>query len=781
MQAGVGGYGGSNQEQLCRDDPAAAMVFALEKFIKANKQLVAVTKGVNRKSVSEAIAMQISQAQNDLYEATNQLAEDRKAAQTTTNKDYVKSLVTRKCHLSTMSSNLCKLCESVATDTQQVLLYKSIGLAATTLRDSLLLMVDTLAEVPEEWQDPLSESFYYGAAKVVEKSLTHLLTAKAVALGDNVIPRGELGEVTASSTASVSALHKIVYAWEEDAGCPTPLEFLTRVRTAAVAVSQLQAAMGLAISKSDLGISHGLLKDSLSDALERVKTSFGTMVQQCTKLMTDLHPDHLAHAERMIEKPREAIAHLLSCVLNLSEVNISEVKNVPCKPLTSDIEAAQKMLQAAMPDRPFQRPEDESAKEYLDGGNVWDEGVDTEENTSVAEGKLKLASFNKIIEKMTSHDAERDTLLKTFVLTHPSVTTAEAFLDKLLQRFEVPSEKAIEKTAVQARVCNTLLVWVTNHHEDMSEEVVNEVEDLTMSLKTDPALKGWATRMLSLITRKRNEVDTEFDRQYSVGPANVEAILNEPFSPLNPSKVLVMYSEEDIAKQMTLIDFGIYSKVRSTELLDQAWSKAKYKYRARNMVKLIARSNDVTWWACSLIVWPKTLKERVRHLTKVIEIAATLQKLNNFMSLVSLMSALNNSAVHRLKHSFDALSDDAKRTLEELRAATKVDSNQKMIRSALAAAQGPTIPFIGVTLTDITFMDDANASFIRGLVNVSKFEKLHGMINDVLSFQSSPYVDIDVNEQLREFLIELPHNAEDELFKLSLLREPRGADKASLA
>merc|ERR1711991_651784 len=116
-----------------------------------------------------------------------------------------------------------------------------------------------------------------------------------------------------------------------------------------------------------------------------------------------------------------------------------------------------------------------------------------------ADGKLKLASFNKIIEKMTSHDAERDTLLRTFVLTHPAVTTAEAFFDKLLQRFEVPSVKAIEKTAVQARVCNTLLVWVTNHYEDMPKEVVNEVEDLTNSLKTDPALKGWASRMLALI------------------------------------------------------------------------------------------------------------------------------------------------------------------------------------------------------------------------------------------------------------------------------------------
>jgi hypothetical protein len=74
---------------------------------------------------------------------------------------------------------------------------------------------------------------------------------------------------------------------------------------------------------------------------------------------------------------------------------------------------------------------------------------------------------------------------------------------------------------------------------------------------------------------------------------------------------------------------------------------------------------------------------------------------------------------------------------------------------------GPCIPFIGVTLTDITFMDDANSSFGRGgLINVSKFEKLHGMVSDLLSFQQNTYQDIVFNEQLSNFLVELPHNGE---------------------
>lgn len=766
----------------CREDPSSSVVFALEKFVKANKQLVAVAKGINKKSVPENVVQQITSQVAELLEQTNQLAEDRNAAKTTTNKDYVRTLVNRTSHLSGMAANVCKLCEQVATDTSQVQAYKSVGLAATTLRDALLFMVDTLAFVPEDWQDPLSESFYYGAAKVVDKSLTHLLTAKAIALGDNVIPRGELAEVMASCAASVAALTKMLYAFEEnDAQCPTPLELLTRLRVATTAASQLAAAMNAAVAKSDLGISHVLLKESLTEALEGVKQAVAGMLRECKRVVAaGLTSASVAEVEQMVERPRDAIAHLLSCVMNLSEVNISEVKNAPCKPTATDVEAAQKLLQAALPDRPAQRPAEDVAKEYLDGGNVWDDGPDTEDNVSVVEGKLKLASFNKIVEKMTSHDAEREMLVKTFVLTHPSVTTDEAFLDKLLQRFDVPSDRAIERTAVQARVCNTLLVWVTNHHDDMGADVLARIEELTESLKSDPALKGWASRMVALLQRRRADREEEDARQHAVTPADVDALTNDPPMPLNPSKLLSTFSEDDIARQLTLADFEVYSRIRPAELLDQAWSKAKYKYRARNISKLIARSNDVTLWVCSLIVWPKTLKERVRVLAKIVEIAARLQALNNFNSLVSFLSALSNSAVHRLRHTFEGLSEESARVLESLREATKVEGNRKNYRAALARCNGPCIPFIGVTLTDITFMDDANASFTRGLVNVSKFEKLHGMVSEVLSFQSLPF-EFAPNEQLSNFLIELPHTSEEELFKLSLLREPRGAERSSLA
>jgi hypothetical protein len=180
--------GGDNLAEACEADPAAALLFALEKFIKANKQLMAVARAINRKAsslwlrllacltsvvkvVAEKDAQQLEQALTNLSETTSDMAEDKKAAQNSTNKETdVKKFVSRTCTISKSSSDLCRLCGSVTTDTQvtsiwrfipcadsslllqQVTLYKSLGLAATTLRDAMLLMVDTLMAVPPEWQ-----------------------------------------------------------------------------------------------------------------------------------------------------------------------------------------------------------------------------------------------------------------------------------------------------------------------------------------------------------------------------------------------------------------------------------------------------------------------------------------------------------------------------------------------------------------------------------------------------------------------------------------------------
>ena len=76
---------------------------------------------IDSKVVAEKDAQQLEQALTNLSETTNDMAEDKKAAQNSTNKEAdVKKFVSRTCTIAKSSSDLCRLCGSVTTDTQVI-------------------------------------------------------------------------------------------------------------------------------------------------------------------------------------------------------------------------------------------------------------------------------------------------------------------------------------------------------------------------------------------------------------------------------------------------------------------------------------------------------------------------------------------------------------------------------------------------------------------------------------------------------------------------------------
>lgn len=213
-------------------------------------------------------------------------------------------------------------------------------------------------------------------------------------------------------------------------------------------------------------------------------------------------------------------------------------------------------------------------------------------------------------------------------------------------------------------------------------------------------------------------------------------------------------------------------------MLGQAWNKDKYKYRAPNIRKLIQRSNSVTMWVCSLILWQATLKERIKVVTKIINIANHLRKLNNFNSLIAFVSAMNNAAVHRLKHTFQGLPQETQNLLEELKQLTSVSNSYANYRKAIHTTNPPCIPFLGVYLTDFTFIEEGNSDLVtkgeNKLINFAKQELIYTVFEEIEQYQLTHY-SLEFVEQLGAFLQQLPFNDEESLYKLSLLREPRSA------
>jgi hypothetical protein len=97
----------------------------------------------------------------------------------------------------------------------------------------------------------------------------------------------------------------------------------------------------------------------------------------------------------------------------------------------------------------------------------------------------------------------------------------------------------------------------------------------------------------------------------------------------------------------------------------------------------------------------------------------------------------------------------------------------------LKKAPLPTLPFLGLFLTDLTFTDDGNPNMRNNgkLINFDKYAKTAKIIQDLQRYQGKSYNFTEVAE-IRDFLIQAieEHGNKDaeNLYELSLKLEPRG-------
>lgn len=182
--------------------------------------------------------------------------------------------------------------------------------------------------------------------------------------------------------------------------------------------------------------------------------------------------------------------------------------------------------------------------------------------------------------------------------------------------------------------------------------------------------------------------------------------------------------------------------------------------------------NVVSRWSATCIVQEPNAKNRAKNLIKIIEIAQECRLLNNFNAVFELVSGLNNSGVYRLRKTWDQLKPAQKKQFDELQALSAQDSNFRSLRNAIINLKPPCIPYIGVFLTDLTFIEDGNPNTLNDKINFIKRRKLAMLIRDIQTYQQTPYELQDVPE-LQQMFSELKPLSEEEMYKESLKIEPR--------
>ena len=82
------------------------------------------------------------------------------------------------------------------------------------------------------------------------------------------------------------------------------------------------------------------------------------------------------------------------------------------------------------------------------------------------------------------------------------------------------------------------------------------------------------------------------------------------------------------------------------------------------------------------------------------------------------------------------------------------------------------VPYLGVYLTDLTFIEDGNADFLpapeKHMINFDKRRKISKSITEIKMYQQIPYFLMDIS-QIQDFLLQVQGLDEKMLYKRSLV------------
>lgn len=404
---------------------------------------------------------------------------------------------------------------------------------------------------------------------------------------------------------------------------------------------------------------------------------------------------------------------------------------------------------------------------------------------------VKGGSLLALVEQLTRHDKLDSSFNNTFLLTYRSFTTARELFELLVKRFGIQPPEGLsqpdfeiwrerKQKLIRFRVVNIMKNWFDNFWmEDSSldetKQLIRDVYTFARDTVRSTETPGSAPLMGLL------------DQRLSGKEAGARRLIQNPNQPTPPPimpknmKKLKFLDIDPIefARQLTIIESRLYAKIKPTECLNKTWQKKIPEgapEAAPNVKALILHSNQMTNWVAEMILAQSDPKKRVVVIKHFVTVADKCRALNNFSTLTSIISALGTAPIARLKRTWDLVTQRTQTTLETMRRLMASTKNFGEYREALHASNPPCIPFFGVYLTDLTFIEDGIPSIIKrtNLINFAKRAKTAEVIRDIQQYQNVAYSLQPVNE-LQDYILSNMQAAGDvhEMYDKSLQVEPR--------
>ncbi|NXJ20580.1 RGRF1 factor, partial [Dicrurus megarhynchus] len=333
------------------------------------------------------------------------------------------------------------------------------------------------------------------------------------------------------------------------------------------------------------------------------------------------------------------------------------------------------------------------------------------------------------------------------------------------------------RRAATNRVLNVLRHWVSKHSQDFetNEELKFRVIGFLEEVIHDPELLTQERKAAANIIRTLTQEDPG-DNQITLEEVvqMAEGVKAEPFE---------NHSALEIAEQLTLLDHLVFKKIPYEEFFGQGWMKLEKNERTPYIMKNTKHFNDVGWAPClpkvsnliaSEIIRNEEINARVSAIEKWVAVADICRCLHNYNAVLEITSSLNRSAIFRLKKTWLKVSKQTKALIDKLQKLVSSEGRFKNLREALKNCDPPCVPYLGMYLTDLAFIEEGTPNYTEdGLVNFSKMRMISHIIREIRQFQQTSY-KIEHQPKVTQYLLDQSFVMDEEtLYEASLRIEPK--------
>eukprot|EP00009_Paramoeba_aestuarina_P001203 CAMPEP_0201506558 /NCGR_PEP_ID=MMETSP0161_2-20130828/474_1 /ASSEMBLY_ACC=CAM_ASM_000251 /TAXON_ID=180227 /ORGANISM="Neoparamoeba aestuarina, Strain SoJaBio B1-5/56/2" /LENGTH=986 /DNA_ID=CAMNT_0047900685 /DNA_START=179 /DNA_END=3139 /DNA_ORIENTATION=- len=424
-----------------------------------------------------------------------------------------------------------------------------------------------------------------------------------------------------------------------------------------------------------------------------------------------------------------------------------------------------------IPSGPFSSPDTEEFIRFEDG--MFDDGRPL----------IKAATLEKLVERATYEGYPDVKYVTQFLLTYRSFTTATALLDLLALRLNLPppelSPEEVQRfhttvqTPVRLRVLNLINSWATQYAHDFADDP-KSTEDILNFLEKLAKIEGMTMKAKKLQMKfKKNKTEQEKTVTHRTNPP-------KPHIPKfhDGGATLLEINPVELARQLTLYESELFRKIKPWEFLNQSWAK-KGGVNAPNVLEMIHWSTRVSGFVASEIM-KAPINKKIRVISYFMQVAKNLREMNNFNALMEVIAGFENAAVWRLQPFFQEVPRRYAEVMDDLRVTMSTQKNNKSIREVLRSVDMPCIPYLGMFLTDLTFIEDGNPDTTKeGLINFTKRRYVAQVILEIQQYQQIPYC-LQAVPIITSFLRTSFIWDDEKLYQMSMQFMPRSAKDKSV-